>query len=372
MVSSSRKGLQSALICKFKIKGRKTGHPGFCSQSYIRKVSIVTARYLAATVLAFFVSCQVQNPVHPIERHMDNLREYRNSLVKQSQFSLKDIPSTLLSLHELEDSVLIHVLESEDESAAETLSQAASISEEVIALLNQTIDAQKREYRDFIYLQTALSEAPERSSETKLAQQFFLSLDTIAIPDKSAKRAEKDYISFLKRSAECDYPTWYHVLEFFAAEDCHFRLYLKDYLKHPISDCREIIENSKAVYEKLAAMSELSHYDQELLQTYLSVRTNRRLLQNSEVCLCLLEAGSVKTQQEAATALLGTLAPFTTFSKAMVSVRTEEQIHTLENIGERLPHAISELTDKGYDALFATDSIPNLLMKDYISFYHNN
>lgn len=372
MVSSSRKGRQSALICKFRIKGRENGLPRSCSQSYIRKVSIVTAKYLVATMLAFFVSCQVQNHVQPIEHHMDNLREFRNTLIKQNQFSLEDIPGTLINLRELEDSVLIHALEIEDESGAKTLSQVATISGEIIFLLNQTIDAQKMEFLDFINLQTALSEASKLSYETKLAQQFFESLDTIAIPIKSSIRAEKNYIDFLKSSAECDYQTWYEVLKFFAAEDSYFRMYLKNYLKHPVSDCLEIIENTESVCKKLADISSQGNYDQIFLQAYLSARTNRRLLQNSEVCLSLIESGSIKNQHEAATALLGALAPFTTFSKAMVSARTGKQIHMLENIGERLPHAISILEDKGYDVLIATDSIPNLLMKDYISFYHNN
>jgi len=372
MVSSLRNGHLPAIVRKIESEIQNTIQSASRSLHHSSKASIVTASTMAATVLAFFVSCQAPQPISPIDKNFGYLQKFSTDIINRSQLSLEEIPSVLLSLHEKEDSVFLCLLESEDTGNSAIISQIVTIGDDVIGLISQSIDRQIRNYTDFLHLQAMLSDPSFSSHEAQLAQLFFQSLDSVAIPNRTVKRVERDYIDFLNKSSEYDYPTWYSVLEFFSSEDRHFRLYLKDYLKHPVQKSREIIEGSNAVCGKLIEMAKQGNFDIDLLQTFLSTRTNRRLIQNAEVCLDLIEAGKIGNQQEASTALLGALAPYTTFNKRMVAVRTDDQIQSLETIGKIIPHAISALTDKGYDVILSPDSIPNLLMKDYISFFHNN
>ena len=99
----------------------------------------------------------------------------------------------------------------------------------------------------------------------------------------------------------------------------------------------------------------------------LTMRNNRRLLQNAEACVDGLSRLHITDNGQAAAYLWMILQPWISFDSFAYALMDEEQLHSMEKLAERMPQTLAKL--KGIDFPLETEELPTILMKTFILRY---
>jgi len=332
-----------------------------------RNFHLATATMLAVTFSLLLSSCSRHSSQDPLERYFEVLSGLSNAEAE----SLDQLADLSDKWKTFEDSIFTSLESIHDSTREQALSKLSELEFNYLQKSFSYIDTWDCSYADLIVLQKNLSNK-WLTSDHLSASHFFASLDSSAIEFSSLTKAERDYKAFLTKALKDSVYSHPKLLSFLKDEDYYFRNYLHLYTKHSSPVTAEII---RLTQEAICHISE--HADDILLNgdqlnILLAYRTNRRFIQNSLRCIETIEKGEIGNESDAAAAILGLLAPFTSFSESLIDVRTEEQKESLTSIGERIPLEIEHIDKLGYQIICEPESIPSKLIKEYLVFYLNN
>lgn len=137
------------------------------------------------------------------------------------------------------------------------------------------------------------------------------------------------------------------ISNFLKEEDVCFRSLMNMLLVIPEDKLQMIASETAFLFENLYGRVEKTNGSlNEYLNTVLSIRFNRRLIQNAKACADYVSKGAKLTEEQKANFRWMLIQPFTVLDEKLISVLTEEQIKDLQDISENLPSILSKVDGK--------------------------
>lgn len=343
-------------------------------KSYSKITSLMSAACAVAAFSFLSASCSQENTVPHFETSGEAVTAYREYLAdvqKTKSMEWEDLAASLASWQELRDSV----------SAAlrrDTVRQAHSYPEETFRTVHNSIAAEyqrlvlttPRTYREVLYLKeqgmpAARREELQRQSE-KL-QPFFASLDTLPLYKDTPEKALERYDCFLSATLENGIADKRQFLDYLRNENVLFRSYLTRLPELAGTSMSGITEKTEKCCLLAIQSAGKPDFPIEEAVQYLTLRTNRRLLQNATACMKDIGHGRLKSPEQAQAYLWMMMQPLMGMDGERIALLTPEQREALYKLADNMPAAIGRLCDVlGYDKE-RLEGMPMLLLKIHLS-----
>ena len=157
------------------------------------------------------------------------------------------------------------------------------------------------------------------------------------------------------------------LLEFIETEDRHFRTFLNhidEYSDMGLGDITKITEQICTEIYRSVSDNKLKSED---VMVYMSMRTDRRLLLNAQVCHDFLKKGKVKSASQANAYLWMMIQPYLSMDSFAVAMLSDSQREQMLAIADDYTSIVSMLAQKDYTDKAVSMQIPTQLMRLYIS-----
>lgn len=303
----------------------------------------------------------------------DAIGAYRGFLKEIEQnkaTNSKDFCMNVCTWQELTDSVYRFLLK---DSVLKNNNQIAEsfyeIHDSIRSQLMRLTETWKCSYADVVAIKkdsSPLRKDDELKSAVREAAPFFYHLDSIKTIQADKKEILLQYRNFLshinkKGITDCD-----DLLSFIAQEDILFRSFLEHLIEidnEPVADitrmtekiCRNIFTNAKD--GKIPAKDAI---------IYMSMRTGRRLLQNSAVCVKDINSYKMNSSAQANAYLWMIIQPFISIDQLSIITMTDADAETFKYIQEQLPKSTAFAKSFNIEQRALTYLLPQQLLKMYI------
>lgn len=150
-------------------------------------------------------------------------------------------------------------------------------------------------------------------------------------------------------------------------EDRHFRTFLANIDECSSMGMTEITNNTADICSNIyKAASEGILPTSETL-VLMSMRTDRRLILNAQVCHDVLKRGKIKSANQANAYLWMMLQPYLSMDALAIAMLTPQQIQAMTDIAKDYPAIITRMEGKHFVNKDVSNKIPAQLMRLYIS-----
>ncbi len=200
------------------------------------------------------------------------------------------------------------------------------------------------------------------------AAAFYATLDQKPVlSDGDAKGRLKEYIKFLVSTKKDGINNREQMLVFIEQEDFYFRSFLAHIAEYADIDMSGVTKTTETVCAEIFRSASSNVIPSEEVLVYMSMRTNRRLIQNAKVCANLIRQQKVKDTRQANAYLWMTIQPFLSMDAVCVSMLTEQQRQQMTEIADGYPQLIDILASKRLADAKTAREIPCQLAKLYIT-----
>ena len=200
------------------------------------------------------------------------------------------------------------------------------------------------------------------------ASAFYANLDQKAVPsDGDAKDQLKEYIKFLVCTQKDGIRNMEQMQAFIKKEDLYFRSFLTHITEYADLDMTGVTKTTETVCAEIFHSASSQDIPSEEALVYMSMRTDRRLLQNAKVCADLIRQQKVKDARQANAYLWMTIQPFLSMDAVCVSMLTEQQRQQMTEIADGYPRLVNILASKRLADAKTAGEIPCQLAKLYIA-----
>ena len=335
---------------------------------------LLSAGCAIAALSLLTASCSQENACPHFKTSGEAVTAYREHLsdVQHAEsMEWEKLAASVASWQELRDSV----------SAAlqrDTLCRTHDYPEETFRAVHRSIAteyerlalAKPRTYREVLCLKEQGTPAARREDlrlQSEKLQPFFASLDTMPLYKDTPEQALARYDRFLSATLEHGIADKKQFLDYLRNEDVLFRSYLF-YLSELAGTSMAGItdKTERCCLLVMQAADNPSFTTSEAVQ-YLTIRTNRRLLQNAAACMKDIGAGNLKSPEQAQAYLWMMLQPLMGMDGDRIAMLTPEQKETVYEVADNMPAAIDSLCAVlDYDRVHL-DEMPMLLLKIHLS-----
>ena len=343
-------------------------------KSYSKFANLLSVVFAVAVFSFLSASCSQENAVPHFETSGEAVtayREYLSDVQKTKSMEWEDLAVSIASWQELRDSVAAAL-------QRDTVRKAHGYPEETFRAVHSAIAAEyqrlaltnPRTYRDVLYLKeqgTPEARREELQRQAEKMQPFFELLDTIPLYKDTPEKALKRYDRFLSATLENGIANKRLFLDYLRNEDVLFRSYLThipELAGTPMSGITDKTERCCLLAIQSAGKSD---FPVEEAVQYLTLRTNRRLLQNTVACMKDIDNGKLKSPEQAQAYLWMMMQPLMGMDGERIALLTPEQKNTLYRLADNMAAATDRLCDVlGYDKK-RMDGMPMLLLKIHLS-----
>lgn len=220
----------------------------------------------------------------------------------------------------------------------------------------------------YVKLHTSVyKESHELDSLKESATKFFMSLDKSPVFDKDVHEGIANYSNFLLGSKAHGIKSKKELVAFLHEEDRHFRTFLANIDECSSMGMTEITNNTAYICSNIyKAASEGILPTSETL-VLMSMRTDRRLILNAQVCHDVLKRGKIKSANQANAYLWMMLQPYLSMDALAIAMLTPQQIQAMTDIAKDYPAIITRMEGKHFVNKDVSNKIPAQLMRLYIS-----
>lgn len=344
-----------------------------CTLSFfIRKVNNHTNHFLILISLLYLSSCSSRKD-HHFQDSDEAVHAYSELLY---QIRLYDRASTYLIIElvnewrTLSDSVFSCVnRDSINNKNYHTKSAYNIINDSIIFELERLIDSNPRNFKDYYHILNKLSgsELPEEMKGlVASAHQFFHSMDSVTIRQVDKQQTILYYENMLDSALSRNIRSKQDILHFLKSEDIAFRLFLGhlsswgdmhlDHIKVKTQ------AQARSIFELTARNQEIMSQSEILI--LMTMRNNRRLLQNANVCVTNIHKLDFNDSNQTTAYLWMLLQPWLSIDGFSYTLLSQEEKESLEKLAIEVPQAFSKLKSGRFP--IDLNEFPSLLMKAYI------
>lgn len=208
----------------------------------------------------------------------------------------------------------------------------------------------------------------ELDSIRREGETFFASLDKQP-PYKVGTSADllRQYENYLENVKSQGITDQRQLCKFIEIEDRHFRTFLSHISDYSNVKLGGITSNTEIICSKIARSAAQGKLRDDYTMVFLSMRTNRRLLQNATVCQDLLKQKKVKGGLQANAFLWMVVQPYLAMDSFAVTMLTEKQKTEYLSIADNYGDLIESLAAMGLVDKKVAGQLPSQLIRLYIS-----
>lgn len=200
------------------------------------------------------------------------------------------------------------------------------------------------------------------------AAAFYAGLDRLPEPSGGdAKGRIQEYVRFLVDTRKQGIHSHQQMLDFIGKEDACFRSFLAHMPEYTDFDMTGITKTTEAVCAEIFQSASSMSIPPEETLAYMSMRTNRRLLQNAKVSADLIRNQKVREARQANAYLWMSVQPFLSMDAVCVSMLTDRQRQQMTELAEGYPRLVNILSAKRMVDTKTASEIPCQLAKLYIA-----
>lgn len=200
----------------------------------------------------------------------------------------------------------------------------------------------------------------------KEADTFYSSLDTASVYVDDAMGVVLRYRRFLNSVESVGVNSKTDLLNFLKLEDKLFRTYLMHLYEYNDFSLADISKKTDKVCNHVAQTID-GKVDADETIVYLKKRTTRRLLQNSERCLCDIRQKRINTSELASSYLWMVVQPCIYIDSFGLALMTDDERKSLISIAREIPKLDKHVAKLQTTSELLNDELPNQILKCYVA-----
>lgn len=323
---------------------------------------------IVMTIL-FMSSCGNKYNFKSSKEALDGCQEMLAELRKTKAANVKELTKVMNNWQEIQDSCYsTFARDSSINIHSKTASLYFTVSDSIRKEIQRLAFSQERTLEDVmnIKINTATDREKIRKSPSwKKANEFFSSLNDKPLYD-GVKATVGHYENLMTNTKSINSEK--QLLDFMAEEDLCFRS-LMVYLKQvPQSVLQDLTQKTSKIYNDMysrVGIKKDSINDETML--YLTLRFNRRILQNAETCKTDIEKGAVLDTQAKGNYRWMLIQPFVTIDNYSFACLTDGQSKQIMELAKNLPEYLTYL-----DGGKSTEEQRNNLVKILSNYFLKN
>lgn len=199
------------------------------------------------------------------------------------------------------------------------------------------------------------------------AHAYFDELDSATVKYRNCNIVIEEYIQFLNRFSIDGIHSLEQLKDFIKQEDYHFTSYLQHLTKIDNDAISTITTGTESCYMEIYNAAERGDFGMNEMLTYVTIRTNRRLLANAWSCLRHIQDGNVVNESQAFSCYWMLIQPFISiddFGMQLLSLRDKAM---LSDLSEQIADTVRNMNRKFGLPESNIENIPQLLIKVLIT-----
>lgn len=297
-------------------------------------------------------------------------RNYLKELQKTESMDTKGFTSKINKWLEVRDTV-IHYLAKDTTFTfdSKTYDNIENINDSIRNEFLRLTETWKCSFADVISIKESTS--PFKTDQEILdavhdATPFFIRLDSVSIPNVSKAEAIENYRLFLTEWTDRGIINESDMLKFVANEDLYFRTFLEHLYELDDDHISDITKRTEQLCTQIFREARKGNISPKAALTYMSMRTVRRLLQNSTVCVNDIKHKKMKSELQANAYLWMIIQPFMSIDQFAIATITPEERQNFKYIAEQLPKSTVFSKTFKIDQRALSYLLPQQLLKMYI------
>lgn len=338
-----------------------------------------SATSLATTFAILFATCFItscssgKKKLH-FKSSSDALNEYRaylSSLKGEKDYSIEKITSSLKEWRVIDDSVLNYVSKDTIRKAHfYPIQDYKKIHDSIQVEYLRLASSKPRNYKDVVFFKSQVLDSCMFAKVRRGAEPimpFFSLLDKQSLYKGNKEKMLTAFREFLERTETNGIHTKAQFLSFLQVEDVLFRSFLNHLYDMNDVSVSSITQSTEHICKQVMHRAGTEMISSEDAMIYMTLRSNRRLLLNAEICSTDIRTGKVKTIAQQTAYFWMVLQPFISIDDFGMAVLSVEQKKQFEKLASDAPQVIKMLTKNLNMESETTDNLPNLFIKLYIS-----
>lgn len=323
----------------------------------------------------FFCACSDGKPDYDFKDSKDAISTYSDYLKCMKdlpQCSTKELEDYINNWHELSDTVYKYIRKDPYYSAHTDLkTEFFLLTDSVRAEVIRLACSEPKTLKDVALLKIHTSpyrDNKELSAIRKEAEAFFIGLDKQPTY-KTGTPADllRQYSNFLEVAKSQEISDKQQLLKYLEIEDRHFRTFLSHITDYSNMGLGNITKNTEIICSQIFRSASNGQLQSDYTMVYMSMRTDRRLLQNATVCNDLLKAKKVKDGLKVNAFLWMVIQPYLSMDSFSITMMTEKQTKQYMSIAENYSQLIDNLAAVGLVDKETAQQLPMQITRLYIS-----
>ena len=302
---------------------------------------------------------------------LEDYEAFLRSVSKQKTLSNSELVSSVLEWKALDDSVTAAMFrDSVHTNRAVVDSTYFSLRDSITDKLTSLVDSRKRSFQDYLDFSLAVNRPRLDSLSNQLmmsAHRFYASMDSVPVFNMDNVSTIHRYEDILDDATRRGIHTKRDLFLFLRNEDRAFRSFLVHLPTLGGIPLAKVRDGSSALMKEMIGLCQGDNpaFTTSEVIILLTMRNNRRLLQNALQCVNDINNRKVKGGDQAAAYLWMLLQPWISFDGLALSLMSEAQIGTLKILATETPKCVVKLGKPQFP--IDTDELPSLLIKTTIT-----
>lgn len=301
---------------------------------------------------------------------LDKYHEYLADLRGIKHTNTKDFGSLLCQWREVSDTVYLFLLKDSviyrhHNEADDYFLIHDSVRKEMLRLT----ETWKYSYSDVIAIKDktcAYKDDAELLDVVHEAEPFFNAMDSVAISVCDKSSILKRYRYFLKETLKTGINSKAELLEFLSHEDFLFRTFLAHLYEMDNEPLADITRNTEQICTNIFEAAQNGKIPSRDAVVYMSMRTVRRLLQNSAECVDNISRLDMKDEAQGNAYLWMIIQPFISIDRLSFATMTSQDRKRFDYIAEQLPKSRRFADTFDIDLKALNYLLPQQLLKIYV------
>ena len=302
---------------------------------------------------------------------LEDYEAFLRSVSKQKTLSNSELVSSVLEWKALDDSVTAAMFrDSVHTNRAVVDSTYFSLRDSITDKLTSLVDSRKRSFQDYLDFSLAVNRPRLDSLSNQLmmsAHRFYASMDSVPVFNMDNVSTIHRYEDILDDATRRGIHAKRDLFLFLRNEDRAFRSFLVHLPTLGGIPLAKVRDGSSALMKDMIGLCQGDNptFTTSEVVILLTMRNNRRLLQNALQCVNDINNHKVKGGDQAAAYLWMLLQPWISFDGFALSLMSEAQIGTLKILATETPKCVVKLGKPQFP--IDTDELSSLLIKTTIT-----
>lgn len=347
------------------------------NRRFILKNAAVITRLSIITVSLIFILCiascsSVSNESKGYATAGEALADYESfssRLSKMEAASATELADIANSWRSIGDSASIAIVR--DTTSITASVRFTEIDDSIRASIERLIDSKPRTLANYLVVirgANLITLDARQQSLVESTHRFYESMDTVPTYGIGNVATVKAYDKMLEDAATTGLSSKADAMAFLKEEDRAFRSFLGHL---PTLGDIPLMSIRDKTYEAMGSIVELADGEHPELTTeeaviLLTMRNNRRLIQNAVQCINDINNGKIKpgNTDQCAAYMWMLLQPWLSFDGFAYATMSETQMRSMRDLAVETPKAITKMRNPPFP--ISIDELPSLLIKTYI------